>query len=348
MAVTTFWVGQDGNIYVKNGSAAQNMGAADGSGQGNYVVQNGQLVDKWGDNGPVAIASQQIQDPATVKAPAAPKAPAAAGAAAPVFNQAAASNTQATIDQIPALLQAALASEATNYSNTTGGFQAQQDQQQKTYDTSTTTNQNNYDSNYMDSIRAGIKGLGGLMQLLRGTGAAGGSADQSVRDTVGGVTANDIRTGADTQQANQGSLDSSLSQFLTDLGVKRKAADDTHVNNDRAINRDSQTQLQDLYGKMAGFYGDAGNTAASNDWMARAGAITPSIAANSVTQTSPYDTTPVAVQAPQLTAFAGPTQPSVTTAPSDGQIGAGIFTMADRKKQNQTPTPSQVPVAVGV
>jgi hypothetical protein len=267
-------------------------------------------------------------------------APISGGAAKPALNRGAVDNTQLAIDQIPGMLASALGSEDQTYGNTVNGFNAQEGTQRDTYGKSTTTNQQNYDSNFMDSIRAGIKGLGGLMALLRGTGASGGSVDDNVRDTVGGVTANDIRGGADTQKENQSALDASLSSFLTDLGTKRRANDDTHVNNRAAITRDSDTQLQDLYGKMAGYYGDAGDTGNADSFMSRAGALTAPIAANSRTQVSPYDTTPVAVQAPQLTAFAGPTQPNVLAAPNDGQVGSGIFTMTRNKKTAQEPTPA--------
>lgn len=261
--------------------------------------------------------------------------PAPSGVAAlPALNQAAINNTRIAIDQLPALLQAALAAEATRYGNTTRGFDTQQQQQQGQYDTSTTTNQQNYDANYMDSIRAGVKGLGNLFNLLRGTGAGGGTAQEQAQDLVGGVTAQDIRTGADTQKANQTSLDAALSTFLTDLRGKRDAAADTFENNKRAINRDNQTQLQDLYGKMAGYYFDGGRTAQATDFMNKAGSLTPGIAANSQSRQSAYDTTPVAVQAPTLSAFEAPSQPDVVSTPNNGQVGSGIFTM-NRKKEQQ-------------
>lgn len=256
------------------------------------------------------------------------------------LNQAAVDNTQKTIDQIGPLLQAALAAETTTHQNALNAFNQEQQQQQGTYDKSTTTNQQNYDSNFMDSIRAGIHGLGGLMALLRGTGAAGGTAENQARDIVGGTTSNDIRGGADTQKANQSSLDSSLSAFLTDLQGKRQTAEDTFTNNQRAIRRGSDTQLQDLYSKMAGYYGDAGNTDLANQFMAKAGALTPEIADNNKAQVSLYDTTPVAVQAPKLTAFSGPTQPNVLAAPENGQVGTGIFTMSDPRRKDQTQVPA--------
>jgi hypothetical protein len=338
------WVGQDGNLWWRQGDQVINAGPA-----ASYQFTNGGLRaldpnSSLGQGAGFAPGVDQIDDPNRPQQLSA--APSGATAApAKVFNQAGANNTQQTINQIPGLLQAALEAEGNTYGNTVNSFNNAENTQRDTYGKSTVTNQQNYDANFMDSIRAGIKGLGGLMQLLRGTGAAGGTAEDLARDTVGGTTANDIRGGADTQKENQGALDSSFSSFLTDLQTKRKVADDTRVNNERAIRRDSNTQLQDLFGKMAGFYGDVGNTAASNDWMNRAGALTPDIAANSRTQVSPYDTTPVVVHAPNLTAFAPPTQPNVTTAPSDGQVGSGIFTMTDtRRKKDAAPAP--VPVGV--
>lgn len=316
-----YWVGQDGNTYMK------------GDGLDGVVKWVAPLKS------PQQFGFTEIADPVN---PPASNAPTGSGggsgysAPAPVLNQGAINNTQATIDQIPGLLQAALAAEGQRYQNAISGFGAQEKQQRDTYDTSTVTNQQNYDANFMDSIRAGIKGLGGLFNILRGTGAGGGTIEDDARDTVGEVTARDIRTGADTQKENQMALDSSLSTFLTDLGIKRKQNEDTRINNERAIRRDSDTQLQDLYSKMAGYYSDGGRTADANSWLARAGGLTPNIAANSATQVSAYDSTPVAVKAPQLTAFAAPSQPDVVAAPANGQVGSGIFTMGERRNKRET------------
>jgi hypothetical protein len=344
MANSVAWVGQDGNLWVKNDQGTSSYGAAN-----NYSATNGGIKSLNFDT-PLGQGAGFMPDVAMIADPVASQTPAPAGggaSTAKVFNQAGAANTQKTIDQLPAILQAALDAEGTKYGNTVNEFNAQEQGQRGTYDNSTTTNQQNYDSNFMDSIRSGIKGLGGLMNLLRGTGAAGGTAEDLARETVGGVTANDIRTGADTQQQNQTSLDTSLNTFLADLAHKRKAAEDTRVNNERAVRRDSNTQLQDLFGKMAGFYGDVGNSTESNNWMNRAGDLTPSIAADSQTQVSPYDTAPVAVKAPTITAFAAPTQPNVVAPPTDGQVGSGIFTMTDpRRRKDTAPAPSLVPAGV--
>lgn len=316
-----YWVGQDGNTYMKGDATGDTM--------------------KWIAplKSPQQLGYQLIDDPVnpTGNVPGASSAPSGGGGGtpAPRLNQAAINNTQMTIDQIPGLLQAAIEAENQRYRNAISGFDTQEQQQRKTYDESTVTNQQNYDANYMDSIRAGIKGLGGLFNILRGTGAAGGSVEGDVRDVVGGVTANDIRGGFDTHKQNQDALNASLGSFLTDLDLKRKQNEDTRVNNERAIRRDSATNLQDLYGKMAGYYGDAERTADRDVWMSRAGALTPEIAANSNTRVSNYDTTPVAIKAPEITAFAAPSQPNAIAAPSDGQVGSGIFSISDRRRERR-------------
>lgn len=317
MAQGVYWVGQDGNTYMRT------------KGMSNAQQWKAPLLS------PQQMGLTLIDDPVNpTRRVTAPSNPTGGGAATPALNVAAVQNTQRTLDQLPGLLQAALEAETTRYGNTRRDFEVQEQQQRGTYDKSTETNQLNYDANYMDSIRAGMKGLSGLMQVLRGTGAAGGSTDDEVREIVGGITAQDIRGGADTQKENQTSLDSSLGSFLTDLERKRRVNDDTFENNKRAVIRENQTQMQDLLGKMAGFYGDAGRTAERDTFMARAGELTPSIAQNSRAAVSNYDTAPVAVQAPKVTAFAAPSQPDTIAVPNDGQVGSGLFTMNRRRDPN--------------
>lgn len=328
MAAPVYWIGNNGNVYYGSGQ--------DGAG----VKDLGQLTKDYGNGFDAQYGSaqgQRIANPSgstqQISAPVA-SGGGGGGAAPKVLNQAGVDNTQRTIDEIPGLLESALRAERQRYRNTVGEFNEQEQGQRKTYDGSTVTNQQNYDANFMDSIRSGIKGLGGLMAILRGTGAGGGTAEDIARDTVGGVTSDDIRTGADTQKENQTALDSSLSTFLSELQRKRAMNEDTFENNERAVRRDSNTQLQDLFGRMAGYYGDAGNENDANAWMNRAGDLTPKIARDSRTQVSAYDRTPVTVKAPELSAFAGPTQPSVVTAPG-GQVGSGIFTMTDTRRRRE-------------
>lgn len=333
--MAVYWIGQDGNVWVQNSDlSASNVGRPVRRVKGGIEAQR------------ASVAGNEIRDPALGRSSGpSSSAPSYSGGSSggsaapppPVLNEAAIRNTQRTIDEIPGLLAAAMRTEGRRYQNAVADFLAQEKAQRKTYGESSTTNQLNYDETFMDSIRAGIKGLGGLVNLLRGTGAAGGTAEDQVEDMVGGVTAKDIRTGADTQEENQTALDNTLSTFLTDLTRKRRVNQDTFENNRRAIRRDSDTQLQDLYGKMAGYYSEADRTAEANTWLDRAGRLTPRIARSSRTHLSKYDTTPVVVKAPELTAFAEPSQPDALLAPEDGQVGSGIFTIGERRRREEAP-----------
>lgn len=317
-----YWIGQDGNVWASNGGAAQNWGQAISTSANGAQAANG------------SVMGYQIADPNPGN-PGAPTAPRqAATGPAPVLNRAAINNTQLSLDQLPGLLEAALAAEATNYANTTKGFAAQKQQQQGAYDESTTTNQQNYDSNLMSAVRAGSKGLHGLLSLLRG--AAQGTAGDLARDAVTTNVAGDIRTGADTQKENQTSLDSTLATFLTGLKEKEQKAVDTRANNESAIRRDNATQAQSLYKTMADLYSEGGDTNAATDFLGRAGSLTPTIAQNSRQQVSAYDSTPVEVKAPTISAFEGPTQPNVTSVGNDsGQIGSGIFKIGDARRRRE-------------
>jgi hypothetical protein len=248
-----------------------------------------------------------------------------------VLNTAAIANTQRAIDELPRLLAEALARNQDEYEQAEQGFDAQEQQQRGQYDQGTVTNQQNYDANLMASIRAGIRGLSGLMSMLRGSR---GTAQDEARRVVSDVTSDDIRAGAETQKANQSALDNSLSTFLTALQEKRGRNKQALLDNESAIRRGNAAEAQKLNEKMAELYASGGDNTRAAEFLARAGEQTPLIAQYSNTPLVKYDTSPINVTAPELTAFRGATQPEVVNPAGErGQIGAGIFTLSDARKR---------------
>lgn len=321
-----FWQGQDGNVYVQGDQGVNSAGTWDDNTM-SYWINKGYA---------------HVPDPNSQVLGSTSTAPSSSGGAS---NDAAIRGTQATIDQIPGLLEAALAAERQRFDNTRGAFDTQEGQQRGQYGESTVTNQQNYDSNLMASIRAGSRGLQGLLSLLRGTGAGGfgGTAQDLARDAVRDTTLSDIRGGHDTQKENQTELDNSLSSFLTDLTERRRKADDTFADNRGSIRTESNTKLQDLYKDMAGFYSDAGNEGQAVSWLDKATALTPSIASSSRPNVSAYDSSPISVRAPEISAFAGATEPNVIADPNANRVGSGIFTIGNRERRER----EQAPVFAG-
>lgn len=243
------------------------------------------------------------------------------------LNSAAIANTNKSLAELPGILQRTLEAYQQGYNNAQQSYDAQQAQQQAKYDTNTTQNQQNYDANLMAALRSGVTGLSGLLSILRGSGAEGW-AKNAVADT----TNSDIRTGLNTQQQNQTSLDDSLSSFLTDLADKRHQNDVTLQNNQFAAQKANATQMQDLYTKLAGYYSDGGNNAETTKYMNLAGDQTSNIAKYGTVPVAAYNTTPAEVTAPTVTAFSSPTQQSITSNPGESSSN-GIFTIGDTRKR---------------
>ena len=179
----------------------------------------------------------------------------------------------------------------------------------------------------MASLRAGAKGLGGLLSILRGTGAEGWAND-AVRDT----TSSDIRTGLDTRNENQTSLDNGMGSFLGELAGKRRDNEATRQNNEFAHRGNNASEAQRLYKEMAGFYSDAEDTGNATRLMNKAGEYTPEIAKYSVAPVRGYDASPVKVQAAPVTAFSGAAEQNVNY---DGGSNPnnGIFTINNTRKK---------------
>jgi hypothetical protein len=254
------------------------------------------------------------------------------------LNQAGIDATNMSIEQQKALLADLLAQESTKFQNIQNQFSQQEAAEQGRFDEGITQNQLNYDRNLMSAVRAGSKGLRGLMGALRGLGASGGTGEDMVRNAVQETTARDIRTGADTQMENQGALKTALQNFMTRLGGQKKEAEDTFENNQRAVKRENASQLQNLYKTMSGYYADVEDTPNAVSWMNKASELTPEIAQNMRSQVTPYSFEPVKVEAPTLTAFSGPAQQNVGVNPGTnaGEVGSGIFTIGDRRRRAMT------------
>jgi len=254
-------------------------------------------------------------------------APAPVVAPKPVLNKAAVDATQMSLDQLGGILERALAGNEQEYTNAENLFKTQETTEQGNYNKNTDTNTMNYDSNMMESLRAGVKSISGLLSILRGTGAEGW-ANNAVRDTV----SSDIRTGLDTRNENQGKLDTTISSFLSELAGKRRANEGVRLNNEFAARRENATQKQTLNQDMAKLYSDAEDNATASNYLTQAGSLAPEIAKYSVAPVSAYDAAPVKVQAPEISAFGAPTDQSSTVSKGNNDT-AGIFTIGESRKK---------------
>lgn len=252
------------------------------------------------------------------------------------LNQGAVDATNASLASLDTILANALLAAQTGYDNANKLMGEQEQSQRKSYDEGSLSNMQNYDANLGASLRAGRTGLSGLMAALRGGGGSGNDfARNWVQNTVADTASNDIREGYNTFDENRRGLDSSLSTFLTDLGRKKQENEDALSNNRRAANLYDAQQRQSLNQTLSDLYGGAGMFDQASDFMGRAGGQAGRIAENSGAKVSAYNTAPVEVQSPDITAFATPEKQAMAASPDRGN--SGIFSMLDpRRRERET------------
>lgn len=340
MAQAVAWIGQDGNLYYGSGvegTGVQNMGKW----AGNYEQSSGGIRSTNFDTplgqGAGFMPNVKMMDDPNPSGNVPSSSTAPSGGSGRVYdplNQGAVDATNASLASLDTILANALANAQRGYKNAVGTMNQQEQSQRKSYDEGTLSNMQNYDANLGASLRAGRSGLSGLMAALRGGGGAGNDfARDWVQNTVADTAANDIREGYNTFDENKRGLDTTLSTFLTELGRKRQENEDTLVNNRRAANLYDAQQKQSLNQTLSELYGKAGMFDQASDFMGRAGSQAGRIAENSGARVSAYNTKPVEVESPDITAFAAPEERSMTASPD--RTSSGIFSILDPRRRER-------------
>ena len=326
----TFWRGADGNVWVAGEGGTNSAGAWDNNTFNYWKNRQYKLInDPTGQYNPVSGGT-------TSSSPSGAPSGGGSGGGGGVFNQAAVDATNASLGSLGTILAQALASAETGYNNANSQFNSQEKLQREQYDEGTLGNMKNYDSNLAASLRAGRSGLSGLMAALRGGGGGGNQfARDWVQNTVADTTSNDIREGFGTYDENRSELDNSINTFLTELKGKRQQNEDTLENNRRAARLYDAEQRQNLFQKLAELYSTGGRTGEASNYLAQAGAQAPVIASNMGSQVSAYDTAPIEVDSPDITAFESPEKQSMTATDSKSGRGSGIFSLTDPRRKER-------------
>lgn len=325
-----YWVGQDGNVYYGDGQGGgvRNMGKLIGEPTA-VPYRPGQGFDAELGSG----TGQRIDDPALKKGSTAPTAD-TGGATYKPLNQAQVDTTNASLSSLGQILSEALSNASKGYNRVKEQLGAQEAERRGIYDAESLKNQQNYDSNLGASLRAGRSGLSGLMAALRGGGGGGNDyARNWIQNTVADTTANDIREGYNTFDENRAAQDQGMSTFLNELRGKREENQETFENKQRAARLYDAQQKQNLYQKLADLYGESGNASENARYLGLAGGQAGNIAQNMVEKVGDYNTTPIKVQSPDITAFAAPEQQSMSA--SENARGTGIFSMLDPRRREK-------------
>lgn len=252
------------------------------------------------------------------------------------LNQVGIDAINSSLGQLDTVRDQGLATEKNKYNSLIDRYSDEATQNQNKYDADLLTTNKNHAKNLMQSLYAGIGGLGSLLSIIRGQGAGSGTARDLVENAVGSQTARDIAGGDQTREDNTSALDNFINTFLSKDENRRREAELTLENNQNAIRSNELSQRQELLNNLAKIYGDAGRTADAQKYAADAISLNPRLTSLSNRGVAEYSPVDAAVQAPTLTSFAGPSTGGVTASGGAGNLGAGVFTLGDFRKRLQS------------
>lgn len=331
MAGAVYWIGQDGNVYVKSSSGVKNVGAAEYPGDipNHYAAANG------------SGAATEIADPNPGNpAPAAPGNPngsGSSGSSAPTTadksNDIALQN--AGLSSVDQQTSSGLAAIASALANITSGYDTETAANQKDYQTNSDQNQENLQKNKQTALVNAAQGRQGLNGTLASLGALNGSGVTLATQAVQKGANDDLSGADDTFGTNQSALDTSIGTYNREDAQRRKDAQTAADNADEAVQNNAAQNKVAAYKALSDDYsaeGDAGNAA---KYTGLAASLFPQIAQTSIPSSNLTAETAAYTPASLASYIAGsnPTSVAVTPAAPGGTPGLVATSAADKKKQ---------------
>lgn len=327
MAGAVYWVGANGNVYLKSAKGVQDLG------KDNYNLGNGGFESNTLHQ---SIQAQKIADPNPPRpaAPANPNNTGGSGAAAVVLPDKSGDITLQNAG-LSAADQAANTQKATTAQTLAAilaGYGTDSDTAHTSYQTNSDQNQNNLQKNKQTSLVNAAQGRNGLFSTLQSLGALNGSGITLANNAVQKGANEDLNGSEDTYGNNQIGLDTGIHTFEADNKKRVDAANTAATsNNVAADNSAAQTKLA-AYKALADDYSQEGDSANAQKYSGLAAGILPTIAATSAPATALTADNSVAYTPASLASYiAGSNPTSVATTPGTGGI-PGLVTSPTKKK----------------
>lgn len=322
---SVYWVGADGNIYLKSATGVQNVGSANGTGISAGANNNYGLTSTGFESNSLgqSVQAKQIADP---NAPA-PVIPAnnSAGSTSTAPAVADKSNDialqEAGLGSVDTQTQAGLDAIDKALGTLTGQYDTEKTANEGAYTTSSNQNENNLQSNKESALVNAAQGRQGLFGTLASLGALNGSGVTLANNAVQTGANKDLSGAGDNFATNQSGLDTAIGTFRDEDAKRRQDAADAAANAKTNAQNEAAKSKQTFYSNLANDYsaeGDAGN---ATKFTGLASALYPQVAATSI---------PDSTIAPEAAAFTAPSlanylvggnSTAVTAAPTSGQSG---------------------------
>lgn len=330
-----YWVGANGQVYVKGSRGTNAAGRADANTDSYWVSRGfGRIADPLAPNkaGPVAP---------TMAAPQNPNGGSSAAAVGPApapkvdrSNSIALNN--AGLGAVDRQLGSNIGAVDRSLADLKGRYKAESTANEASYTDNSNNNQGNFQKNKQTAYVNASQGRQGLFGTLSSLGALNGSGIEMANRAVQKGANDDLSGAADSFSENQSNLDTSIGTFRREDEYRNKDADtraaDAKVN---ANNQASKDRLN-FFGNLINDYtamGDEGNAKA---YTAKAAELYPSLAETSRPNTS-LNYSSAAFTAPSLENYlAGADSTVVNSTPTQpGSSIPGLVAEPTKKKKLQ-------------
>lgn len=311
-APAVFWVGADGNVYIKGANGVQNAGA----------VKN--VYDKGFDAANMSGVGTQIADPNVPKpqVQTVDSSAAGSGTAAPVFadksNDIAQQNaglgavgTYVTSGQ--AAVDAALGALKGTYDTETAAEKAK-------YGSNTDQNKVNLSKNQQTALVNAAQGRQGLNGTLAALGALNGSGVVLANRAVQKGANEDLAGASDNYATNADALDTADAAFKTQDEARRKQAENDATTAKTKVQNTGLTSQLGYYQNLSNDYAAEGDSGNATKYSSLASSLFPEIARTSVPDATPTYAA-AAYTAPALSSYLAGTNTQVQTTPATAATG---------------------------
>lgn len=331
MAGAVYWVGADGNVYLKSAAGVQNVGSANGA---NYNLGNGGFESNTLKQ---SIQAQRINDPNPPKTAPAGGSSGGGGGTTTQDRSNDIALQQAGLGAVDSQTSSGLSAIDKALASLTGQYDTESAANEGNYKGQSTTNQNNLQKNKQSALVNAAQGRQGLYGTLASLGALNGSGVTLANQAVQRGANDDLSGAGDTYDTNQSGLDTAIGTFRAEDKERRQDADTAASDARTSVQNQGAKSKQTFLSNLANDFSAEGNAGQAKAFSDQAAALYPSIASTSVPSTS------LGYQGAAFTPgtlgnyLSGANSTAVTATPTQGGKSPGLFastvlTGNDKKK----------------
>lgn len=316
MANGVFWLGQDGNVWVKGAQGTNSAGKIDANSgqywtkQGYSMISDpnrnpgggnvsGSLADDRGTGygGQVdtghnpAYAGGSVPSGSTSYSSGdggAAARQAAQDAARRAANEAARNNTQKAIDSLGTELNTAYGNIDRESASIRSRYDNEAARNEADYKGETVNNNQSLLKNKQNSLQAGAQGARGLRSTLASIGALGGTGLQLANRAVTNSVNQDLGEASETAASNAMQLDKAINRFRDEDKDRRQELETQARNQRTAAEGRIESKRQNYFQKMADLFAAIDDSGNATSFLNRAGDLNQTIAQKTAVAATPF------------------------------------------------------------